>query len=144
MNPADRMETVQKLKIEIEKLQGYDSGKPQSAMPAAWENFVPPGFRTKTPWKMLTASAIYLFIFWLCLSLEIEDVSGFHLWLERITVLCMMLSIVFCCFNYRNVQQIIPLCTNEHWIIRCLGVLILNFTFIFLLFFAMFLLESFF
>lgn len=142
MNPSDRMETVQKLKNEIEKLQGCDSKEPSKVLPTPWENLVPPGFRTKTPWKMLTASAIYLFILWLCLSLEVKDASGFRLWLERITVLCMMLSIVFCCFNYRNIQQIIPLCTNKHWMIRCLGVLILNFTIIFLLFSAMLLLES--
>ena len=142
MNPSDRMETVQELKTEIEQLQARNCEKPQHTVPAAWKNLVPPGFRTKTPWKMLTASAIYLFIFWLCLSLEVKDATVFHLWLERITVLFMMLSIVFCCFNYRNIQRFIPLCTNKHPLIRYLGVLILNFTIISSLLFAMILLES--
>lgn len=142
MNPSDRMETVQELKTEIEKLQAHNGTKPQRIVSAAWKNFVPPGFRTKTPWKMLTASAVYLFIFWLCLSLEIKDATIFRLWLERITILFMMLSIVFCCFNYRNIRRFIPLCANKHRFIRCLGVLILNFAAVFSLFFAMLLLES--
>lgn len=142
MNPSDRMETVQALKSEIEKLQTHNSEKPQHRAPAAWENLIPPGFRTKTPWKMLTASLIYLFIFWLCLSLEVKNASVFHLWLERITVLFIMLSIVFCCFNYCDILRFAPLCNNKYRVLRCLGVLILNFVIILSLLLAMLLLES--
>lgn len=142
MNPSDRMETVQELKREIEKLQPHNSKNPRRSVPVTWKNLVPPGFRTKTLWKMFTASPIYLFIFWICLSLEIKDVSVFHLWLERITVLLIMLSIVFCSFNYRNIQRFIPLCTYKNWLIRSLGVLILNFIIIIFLMLALFLLES--
>ncbi len=142
MNPSDRMKTVQELKTEIEKLQTHNSEKPQHRTPAVWKNLAPPGFRTKTPWKMLIATTIYIFIFCLCLSLEIKDASVFHLWLERITILFIMLSIVFCCFNYHNIQYFIPLCTNKHPLIRCLGVLILNFTIILSLLLIMLLLES--
>lgn len=142
MNPSDRIQTVQEVKTEIEKLQTYNNERPHHTMSATLKNFVPPGFRTKTPWKILTASTIYLFIFWLCLSLELKNVTGFHLWLERITVLLIMLSIVFCFFNYRNIQRFIPLCNNKHRLIRYIGVLILNFAIIFLLLYAMFFLES--
>ncbi|MDE7187142.1 MAG: protein kinase [Lachnospiraceae bacterium] len=143
MNPSDRLETVQELTTEIEKLQARTEEKPQHTnVFATWQTLIPPGFRTKTPWKMLTASAIYLFIFWLCLTMDVKDATVFHLWLERITFLFMMLSIVFCCFNYRNVHRFIPLCANKHRLIRYLGVLILNFTVVFLLLFALVLLES--
>lgn len=135
MNPSDRMKTVQELKTEIEKLQ-------HATMSATWQNLILPGFRTKTPWKMLTASVMYLFIFGLCLSLELNVETVFHIWLERITVLFIMLSFVFCCFNYCNIQRLIPLCTNEHWLIRYLGVLILCFAVAFSLLVAMILLES--
>lgn len=143
MNPSDRMETVQELKNEIEKLQACNVKKSKhSTAFTLWQNFVPPGFRTKTPWKMITACTIYLFIFWLCLSLEVENATVFQLWLERITVLFIMLSIVFCCFNYRNIHRFIPLCANKHRLIRYLGVLLLNFAIIFSLLFTMMLLES--
>lgn len=142
MNPADRMETVQELKTEIEKLQICNSQKTQRSMPSTWKDLIPPGFRTKKTWKMLSASTIYFFIFWLCLILEIKDASVVHLWIERIIVLFMMLSIVFCCFNYCNIQRFAPLHTNKYWIVRCFGVLILNFNLILSLFAVMFLLES--
>ncbi|NBJ93568.1 serine/threonine protein kinase [bacterium 1xD42-62] len=143
MNPSDRMKTVQELKTEIEKLQTRSTKKPQhTTVFATWQNLLPPGFRTKTPWKMLTAFIIYICIFWSCLTLEVKDATVFHLWLERITALFMMLSIVFCCFNYRNIHQLIPLCANRHRLIRYSGVLVLNFAITFLLFFVMFLLES--
>lgn len=141
MNPSDRMKTVQELKTEMEKLQGCNNDN-CNAVSAPQKNYAPPGFRTKTPWKMLTASIGYLFIFWLCLTMEVKDATFFHLWLERITVLFIMLSIVCCCFNYCNIHRFIPLCANKHRLIRCLGVLVLNFAVAFLLLFAMLLLES--
>lgn len=141
MNPSDRMKTVQELKTEIEKLQNSYNDK-HNAVNSPKKNFAPPGFRTKTPWKMLTASIGYLFIFWLCLTLEVKDVTGFHLWLERITILFIMLSFILCCFNYCNIQRLIPFCANKHRLIRWLGVLVLNFAIAFSLFFVMFLLES--
>lgn len=141
MNPSDRMETVQELKAEIEKLQDCDGGSHNAACPPQ-KNFAPPGFRTKTPWKMLIAFITYLFIFWAGLSMEIKDVTASHLWLERIAALFIMLSVVFCCFNYCNIRRFIPLCANKHPFIRYLGVLILNFAIIFLLLLVTLLLES--
>ena len=141
MNPSDRMKTVQELKTEIDKLQNYNNDNRNTAS-APRKNFAPPGFRTKTPWKMLTASVGYLFIFWMCLSMEVKDATVFRLWLERITALFIMLSFVFCSFNYCNIHQFIPLCTNEHRPIRYLGVLVLNFAIAFSLLFIMILLES--
>ena len=70
----------------------------------------PPGFRTRTPWKMLLSSVAYLFIIWLCLTLEIENTYGAKLWLERIFCLAMFIFAIFCGFNYLNVQNILPLC----------------------------------
>lgn len=147
MNPSDRMKTVLELKSEIDRLQNCNSNHLNTVCPAdspnpLQKNFVPPGYRTKTPWKMLTASVVYLFIFWLCLSLEVKDATVFHLWLERITTLCIMLSVVFCCFDYCNIQRFIPLCTNKHRLIRYIGILILNLAIVFSLFLLMVLLES--
>lgn len=142
MNPSDRMKTVQELKAEIEKLQPQNLAKPQRTVSVTWKKLAPPGFRTKTPWKMLASSAVYLFISWLSLTMEVENATFFHLWLERITTLFILLSFVFCCFNYLNIHRFIPLCTNKHLLLRCLGVLILYLTIAFSLFIAMFLLES--
>lgn len=141
MNPSDRIQTVQELKIEIEKLQ-KDNSVGHNAADSQRKELAPPGFRTRTPWKMFTASIVYLFIFWTCLSMEVKDITVFHLWLERITSLFIMLSIVFCCFNYCNVQRFISLCTNKHPFMRCIGIVILNLAVVFFLILVMLLLET--
>lgn len=141
MNPSDRMETVQELKIELERLQAPNGERPRSA-PTGWKKLIPPGFRTKTPWKMLTALLIYPFLFWLCLTVDIERVSGFHLWIERITILIMMLSIIFCGFDYLGIQRFAPLYTSKHRAMRWLGVLIFNVIILSILFLAMSLSEA--
>lgn len=142
MNPSDRMKHVRELKTEIEKLQNRITAKPQRPASAVQTSFALPGFRTKTPWKMLTASLTYLLIFWISLFLEVKDATVVHLWLERITCLFSMFLTVFCCFNYRNIRRFIPLCTNENRIIRYLGILILNLAVISPLFIIMSILET--
>ncbi len=138
INPSDRIKSVQALRGEIEQLFAPVS----ESAPAAWKKFILPGFRTRTPWKMMTSSVVYLFISWLCLSLEVKGATAPHLWIERTIAFSMMLSIVFCCFNYRNIWRFLPLCTNQHRLIRCLGVLILNFMIIVALLLAMLMLKS--
>jgi serine/threonine protein kinase len=123
LNPSDRLEDVHALKAEMEKLKGNNVMESTSA---SWEKFLPPGFRTKTPWKMLVASVTYLAIIELCISLEVTDVTTTQLWIERFFYLLAMLSIVFCSLNYCNVQRIIPLCSNSHRGIRYFGVLLLD------------------
>ncbi len=141
MNPSDRMENVQELKTEVENLSGHNH---HSEVYRPQKSLVPPGFRTGKRWKMLVASAIYVLIFLSCLSMTVKDATVFHLWLERMTALLIMLSIVFCWCNYCNIQHFIPLCASKHWYIRFLGVLILNVTAVFVFLFAMTLLETFF
>lgn len=141
MNPSDRMKTVQELKSEIDQLLNPDHDNCNTGS-VPQKNFVPPGFRTRTPWKMLTASFGYLFIFWICLSMEIKGATVFRLWLERITALFIALSFVFCSFNYCNIQRFIPLCANKNRLIRYFGVLVLNLLVAFSLLFALALLES--
>lgn len=68
MNPSDRLKTVQELKTKLEKLSNV-SNDTNNTLNTLQKNFVPPGFRTKTPWKMLAASVGYAVIFWVCLLL---------------------------------------------------------------------------
>lgn len=104
--------------------------------------FLPPGFRTKTPWKMLLSSIVYLFITWLCLSLEMENTYGAKLWLERVFCLGMFLFAIFCGFNYLNVQNILPLCKSKNRILHYVGIVLLDVAVIFSLFVIMFIIEA--
>ena len=104
--------------------------------------FIPPGFRTRTPWKMLLSAVAYLFIIWLCLSLELENTYGAKLWLERIFCLGMFIFAIFCGFNYLNVQNILPLCKSKNRFLHYVGIILLDVAVIFALFVIMFIIES--
>ena len=104
--------------------------------------FLPPGFRTRTPWKMLLSSVAYLFIIWLCLSLELENTYGAKLWLERIFCLGMFIFAICCSFNYLNVQNILPLCKSKNRFLHYVGIILFDVTVIFALFVIMFIIES--
>ena len=49
--------------------------------------YLPPGFRTLNPWKMLIASVVYFLVFDLSLTLKDQTASMQVLWMERILVL---------------------------------------------------------
>ena len=101
-----------------------------------------PGFRTKTPWKMIVASASYLFISYLCLTLTVENTYGGALWLERIFCIIMMHTIVFGCFDYRNIQKLMPLCQYQNRLVRYVGIALLDFLLVFILLTVMIICES--
>ena len=123
--PSDRYETVAELKAALEN---NISKKPvEQTTTFSFRDFLFPGFRTGTVWKMILATPTYLFIFWLSLSLEVKDTYGSQLWVQRIACLMMFLSIIFATCNYLNIQDILPLCKNKYLVIRYLGVLLLDF-----------------
>lgn len=124
INPSDRYETVLELKAALE-YKKTDVAEPASSL--TFRNYLLPGFRTLTPWKMLVASFSYLILFWLSLSLEVKNTYGASLWVQRIFCLLMFLSIIFSTCNYLNIHSFLPLCKSKHRIIRYAGILILDF-----------------
>ena len=124
MNPADRFHSVSTLK---QAFQGNEKTmRTGTSKSFTWKSLIPPGFRTLTPWKIGVSSIVYLFIFWLSLNMELDDTTYSVLWLNRIFCLIIMLSIVFCSFNYCNVQRIFPLCGHHNRILRYIGIILLD------------------
>lgn len=138
IDPKDRYASVSELKSDFEKL----AGKPVQTHSKTSSRFLLPGFRTKTPWKMILSSFAYLFIFWLCLSLQIENPKGNFLWLERITCLLMALLTVFVCFNYLDIQRLMPLCRHKNKFVRYPGIVLLDILMVCFLFVIMMIIES--
>lgn len=140
IDPSNRFESVSSLKQEI---QGK-SKNPQntSSDSHSWQSFLPPGYRTLTPWKMIISTSVYLFIFWFFLSIDLKTVSASALWLERISCLFIMLLIIFFNFNYCNMQRFWPLCNHKNRIIHYLGILVLDVFMAFSLFTMMVILEA--
>lgn len=139
MNPLDRYQSVTDLKKDLLQL----SKKPDNPRKkASLSRYFLPGFRTKRLWKMIIATTVYIFITWLCLTIQIGNLSGAKLWFERIMCLIMMLSVIFGCFNYLDIQRGFPLCKSKNRLLRFLGILILNIIVVTFLFIVMLLLES--
>ena len=124
MNPADRYQSITVLKqyfVNKDKLIHSYSTKPFSL-----KSLIPPGYRTLTPWKILVSSTIYILIILLSLTLEPQGITGPALWLERFFCLLILLSIVFCSFDYCNIQRIFPLCRHKNRILRYIGIALLD------------------
>lgn len=105
-------------------------------------SYMPPGFRSKTSWKMLVATFAYLFVIYFSVSITFENTYGAKLWLERVFILIMCLSIIFNGFNYLNMQNMMPLCKSKYKVIHYAGIVLLDFIIILSLFVLMFILES--
>lgn len=110
-----------------------------SARPAG---FLPPGFRSRTPWKMLFSCLVYFSVFYFCLSIDLKNTYGAKLWLERFFIFLMFLFPVFCGFNYLNMQKLFPLCKSRHRALHYIGIVILDIAIIFFLFIILFIIES--
>lgn len=140
INPAQRYISAKELRQDILALAVNKDAK--ATLPVGFAKFIPPGFRTKTPWKMFSASFGYLLITYLSLSLEVKNAYGPVLWIERIFSYALLLSIVFGCFNYLNIQQLMPLCQHKNRFVRYLGIFILNFCICFGLFILLTIVET--
>lgn len=140
MDPKKRYQTVAELKKAFET--PHEEKEKPSVQKNRWTKLIPPGYRSRTPWKMLLASCVYLTIFYGCFTLEVKNTYGAALWVERICFLSILLSIIAGCYNYLGVQRFLPLCSHPNRIIRYLGITILDFAFCFFLFFLFSAIES--
>lgn len=128
LKPSDRYKTVTELRNALEDvIQKEDI---QDTASLSFRDYLPPGFRSLSPWKMLIATPTYLILFWLSLSLEIKDTYGVELWIQRIFCFLMFLSIILGTCNYLNIHKHLPLCNSKYRIIKCIGILLLDFALI--------------
>lgn len=139
LDPSKRYQSVARLRDELRS--AFQTQVPVQK-PAKRSSILPPGYRTKTPWKMFIASMVYLFIIWLSLTLEVENTYGFTLWFERFFCLAMLLFIVFGCFNYLDIQRLIPLCKHRNRLVHYIGIVVLNICIISSLMTTMLVLET--
>lgn len=137
IDPADRYASVKDLEQDLAAIL-----QPQEFPKANTTSLLPPGFRTKTPWKIMIAIPSYLILFWLCSSLTVEGVSGGALWLERVFCLLIFLSIIFVAFNYMDIRRLIPLSKHSNILLRYMGVVFLCITIVFSLLICMSFLQS--
>ncbi len=130
--PERRYQRVEELRKDLQnvlKIQSfsnyYKKNKKQNFYEekkgkGLWKiRFLPPGFRTGVPWKMLLGGIGYFFIFWVGLMMEMTNpdgsaVTGYELWANRITVLLWMLLTVAFWADYLDFQQALPIMGNKY------------------------------
>lgn len=131
INPADRFKDVFELKNSLLKLKESEAVKSDIPQKTSLKSLIPPGYRTKTPWKMCIASIGYLIILWLCLNLQVENATILSLWIQRLFSLAMMLSVVFGSFNYCDIQRFLPLCKSRNKAVHYIGIILLDLMMVF-------------
>ena len=104
---------------------GASAGEAKVESSAAKNRLWPPGFRTCKPWKMVTASLVYLVLTVFCFTLEITEdgdpLSGGRLRFEQTLIWLSQLLFIGILFNYCGMRDRLPLVRNRHLPIRILG-----------------------
>ncbi len=135
INPNDRFKSASELQDalcnESSNKQPNNQANPNKIK--SWRFFLPPGFRTNTPWRMLVAVLGYIMIFGFTFSLKIKEPAIVSPWLLRSAYILIFLGIVFVCCNYLNIQKAMPLCQHKNPIIKHIGISILNITLFFII-----------
>ncbi len=123
MEPSKRYPSAIQLKHDLMKLC---EEKPEVENPAVLNlPFLPPGFRTLTPWKMVIAIPAYIMVFMVCLTLEVKNSTYASQWFDRIFVLIIVLTDIFVGYNYLGIQNRFFLCRSKNKLVHALAVAIL-------------------
>ncbi|MDD6221666.1 MAG: protein kinase [Lachnospiraceae bacterium] len=143
IDPKKRYTDADRLANALKSAEGVSSpvnGSPSRRDVSA--SFLPPGFRTRTPWKMGLSAAAYSFILYETFVMKfLKDLTPAQRALERLSFLACCLSLVLITFNYRNIQKTFPLCRSSSRVLRILGVVILNAISLFVILLLMVIIE---
>ena len=99
--------------------------------------YLPPGFRTLNPWKMLIASVVYFLVFDLSLTLKDQTASMQVLWMERLLVLFLGLMNIALGSNYLGIQRFMPFHDSSSRTLRITGVILTMAVVTFIIFMTM-------
>ncbi|MCR5272703.1 MAG: protein kinase [Lachnospiraceae bacterium] len=121
INPDERYRSVEEfreaLSLKLPDSSGTDSKRNTLA------SFIPPGYRSHKPLKMLLATFGYIVLLDFFLTLKIENTNGISLWIERIAMLLATLSIIFISYNYRDVWDVIPFAKSKYKTLRIISII---------------------
>ena len=125
INPIHRYQNVFELRQALGGVMGNVSGKQEdSSYVRGWQKFLPPGFRTLKPWKMLVAVVSYAAILDIAATSNFVVKSATELVLNRIFAGLGMIGSVLVLFNYLGVADRLPGAGRDHgkafWVLRCI------------------------
>ena len=135
MTPSKRYSSAAALKNALLGCLGQSS-RPDIMGPMI-NPYLPPGFRTLNPWKMLIASVVYFLVFDLSLTLKDQTASMQVLWMERILVLFLGLMNIALGSNYLGIQRLMPFHDSSSRALRITGVILTMAVVTFIIFMTM-------
>ena len=109
-----------------ERKQDVKKVKEQKKSAVGAQSYCPPGFRTRTPWKMVVAVCGYIFLTYFCFTLQFDTeagmpLTGFWLWVERFLIWFSQLIFIALVCNYRGWREGLPLLRSQKRIVRIIG-----------------------
>ncbi|MCQ2466706.1 MAG: protein kinase [Clostridia bacterium] len=128
LNPDDRFETVKELETALRNninLYSRNTGF-WSYVGAVLRKYAFPGFRTGKIWKMIVASLVYAMIIFISARITVEGGTEVIIALYRIIFFALSLALIFCTFNYRNIQRCAPFARSKNFLLRIFGVALFN------------------
>lgn len=126
LSPEERYKSVVEIKKQL-NINPIDSRK----ISLNKMIFLPPGFRHLNPLNMIVATIVYIFTFWLCLSLEVNNSTPITLFIQRISCLIGLLGVELISNDYLGIQKSFSLCRSNNIVIRILGICIFDIVYLF-------------
>ena len=141
LRPEDRYPSINELKKALLKLKLKRIE--DSTVQITYENcLLPPGFRTKNLFHMLIAILGYAMIFYFGMTLNVEDATPIVLFINRLLFTLTLLLMVLFTFNYRNVHNVFPFCTNSNRFLRNTAIASYDFLIFFIMIILMIIIEN--
>ena len=89
-------------------------------------SWAPPGFHSDNFWKMILAGLGYLFVAWICFSMDFHNTNGTTAntaiqYVNRICLWSSQMASIFLIGDYRGVRRKIPLLNHPARFIRIIG-----------------------
>lgn len=106
MEPSSRYASAGALRAAIMRCLGQND-RPDITGPTV-NPYLPPGFRTLNPWKMVIAAFVYFAVFDLCLTLKIQGMDESVLPAVRAGTLVIALVNILIGTNYLGCQRLFP------------------------------------
>ena len=116
LDPSDRYQTVEAMRRDFAAEQI-----------AAYRKYLPPGFRTGKPWKMIIAIPVYLFILYICFKMEITDsvtgevIHGADLWKYRIITTLILFCWLDLFTGWSHLYDRFPFIKSRNILLKIIG-----------------------
>ncbi len=126
LDPKERFQSVEALENALSTLIQVNQNEKIQEQAHKDFGYLIPGFRSRTPWKMIVAVLGYILLTWFCFTLEFQNSDGVAYdwrgqWIDRICVWVSQIVFIFIACDYRDVKRHLSLLRSDRRIMRIIG-----------------------